>query len=70
MLADLALEFNVQAFVYSSTLQPTPEPHHTPEYSRLSKQAIERHCKSLTEKGLNWMSVLPQRPYTQRRSSR
>jgi len=55
MLADLALELKVEAFVYSSTLQPAADASHTPEYSRLSKQAIEKHCRSLTEKGLNWV---------------
>lgn len=55
MLADLALEFKVQAFIYSSALQPDPKPGQTPEYSRISKRKIENYCKSLTEKGLNWM---------------
>jgi hypothetical protein len=54
MLANLALEFGVEAFVYSSALQPAADKAETPEYSRLCKQAIEKHCKSLTEKGLKW----------------
>ncbi|KAK4444228.1 NAD(P)-binding protein [Podospora aff. communis PSN243] len=59
MLANLALEFGVEAFVYSSALQPAADEAETPEYSRLSKQAIERHCKSLTEKGLKWTIIQP-----------
>jgi len=55
MLADLALEFKVQAFVYSSALQPAADATQTPEYSRLSKKEIENHCKDLTQQGLNWM---------------
>lgn len=54
MLADLALEFGVQSFVYSSALQPDPDDDSKVEYSRISKRAIEQHCKALTEKGLNW----------------
>ncbi|KAK0647108.1 hypothetical protein B0T16DRAFT_329164 [Cercophora newfieldiana] len=59
MLADLALDFNVEAFVYSSALQPSADTSVTPEHSRLSKQAIEKHIKSLTEKGLNWIIIQP-----------
>lgn len=55
MLANLALEFNVGAFVYSTTLQPAPRDEEVNEYSRLAKRAIELHCKGLTDKGLNWM---------------
>ncbi|KAK5655860.1 hypothetical protein OQA88_5399 [Cercophora sp. LCS_1] len=59
MLANLALEFDVKAFVYSSALQPEPRPDQTPEHSRISKKKIENHCKSLTEKGLNWIILQP-----------
>lgn len=55
MLANLALEFNVSAFVYSTTLQPAPRDEDVNDYSRSAKRAIELHCKSLTGKGLNWM---------------
>jgi hypothetical protein len=55
MLADLALEVKCPVFVYSSALQPTPKPDYAPEYSRISKKAIESHCRQLGELGLNWM---------------
>jgi hypothetical protein len=55
MLADLALEVKCPVFVYSSALQPTPKPDYAPEYSRVSKKAIESHCRQLGELGLNWM---------------
>jgi len=55
MLANLALEFKVGAFVYSTTLQPAPRDEDINEYSRTAKRAIELHCKGLTGEGLNWM---------------
>jgi hypothetical protein len=57
MLVDLALEFKVEALVYSSTIPPGPDLDDAFDASRLSKRAIESHCKSLGEKGLNWRLV-------------
>lgn len=54
MLADLALEFRVSVFLYSSSLQPDPVDE-TVEHSRLSKREIEKYCQLLGERGLNWV---------------
>ncbi|KAM0249500.1 hypothetical protein ACHAQJ_009048 [Trichoderma viride] len=59
MLVDLALEFKVDALVYSSTIPPGPDADDAFDASRLSKRAIELHCKSLSERGLNWSIVRP-----------
>ncbi|KAK1831531.1 hypothetical protein QBC39DRAFT_92973 [Podospora conica] len=59
MLANLALEFNVAAFIYSTTLQPAARNEDINEYSRTAKRAIELHCQSLTERGLNWIILQP-----------
>ncbi|KAK0704384.1 hypothetical protein B0H67DRAFT_648827 [Lasiosphaeris hirsuta] len=59
MLADLALEFKVQAFIYSSALQPVPGNDDTVEFSRLSKLAVENHCKKLGKEGLHWILLQP-----------
>ncbi|KAK1755480.1 NAD(P)-binding protein [Echria macrotheca] len=58
MLADLGLEFHVQVFIYSSALQPDPGDQ-TVEYSRLMKRDVEKHCKTLGERGLNWVILQP-----------
>ncbi|KAK3339817.1 hypothetical protein B0T25DRAFT_574706 [Lasiosphaeria hispida] len=59
MLADLALEFKVEAFIYSSALQPVPGNDDTVEFSRLSKLAVENHCKKLGKEGLSWILLQP-----------
>jgi hypothetical protein len=55
MLADLALEYRVSAFVYSSALRlgPTYDDHEKLSYR--AKVLIERHVKSLGKNGLPWM---------------
>lgn len=55
MVADLVIEYGVEVFIYSSTLQPSANPDKTPNYSRISKKAIEDHCRGMGSKGLNWM---------------
>ena len=56
LLADLALEFRVQTFVYySSTMRPGTEEGDFLDPSRRAKQRIEVYCQELGEKGLNWM---------------
>jgi len=59
MLADLALEYRVSAFVYSSSLRlgPTYDDHE--KLSRRAKVLVERHVKSLGENGLPWVIVRP-----------
>jgi hypothetical protein len=55
MLADLALEYRVSAFVYSSALRlgPTYDDHE--KLSGRAKVLVERHVKSLGENGLPWV---------------
>jgi len=55
MLADLALEFNVQAFVYSSTLQVGAEEDDVQDHSHKAKLNIEHYCESLGRRGLNYV---------------
>ncbi|QYS97510.1 NmrA domain-containing protein [Trichoderma simmonsii] len=59
MLADLALEFKIDAFVYSSTIPPGPDLDDAFDASHRSKREIELYCKSLGERGLNWTIVRP-----------
>ncbi|KAF9245744.1 NAD(P)-binding protein [Melanogaster broomeanus] len=59
MVADLALEYGVSTFVYSSDERAGEK---NDEYLKLSwrgKASIERHVKSLTEKGLSWTIMHP-----------
>lgn len=57
MLADLALEFKVDALVYSSTIPPGPDLDDAFDASHRSKREIELYCKKLGESGLNWTLV-------------
>ncbi|PTB68582.1 NAD(P)-binding protein [Trichoderma citrinoviride] len=59
MLVDLALEFKVDALVYSSTIPPGPDMDDAYEASHRSKREIELYCKGLGERGLNWTIVRP-----------
>ncbi len=55
MLVKLGVEFDVKAFVYSSSLQPAPDYDENVQFSRLSKRKIEGYCKAAgEEEGLNW----------------
>jgi uncharacterized protein YbjT (DUF2867 family) len=57
MLADIALEYHVRAFVYSSSMRAGPkyEAKLDMKPSGLAKRNIEVHCRELGEKGLRWM---------------
>lgn len=54
MLADLALEFKLDALIYSSTIPPGPDLDDAFDASHRSKREIELYCKELGERGLNW----------------
>lgn len=54
MLVDLALEFKIDALVYSSTIPPGRESDDALDASHRAKREIERYCKNLGERGLNW----------------
>lgn len=55
LLADLALEFKVEVFVYSSAIQVGPSEDDHLDNSHRAKPKIEDYCKDLGSKGLNWM---------------
>lgn len=54
MLVDLALEFSVDALVYSSTIPPGRDLDDAYDASHRAKREIELYCKELGERGLNW----------------
>lgn len=54
MLADLAFEYKVQSFIYSSAVRAGPKYENELKLSGLAKRNIERHCMALGEKGLPW----------------
>ncbi|KAL7926139.1 hypothetical protein ACQKWADRAFT_281865 [Trichoderma austrokoningii] len=58
-LVDLAVEFKVEALVYSSTVPSGADVHNGFDASRLAKREIELYCKSMSEKGLSWSIVQP-----------
>ncbi len=55
MLADLALEFRVQAFVYSSTIPAGLNDGDALDHSHKAKRRLELYCEELGPKGLQWM---------------
>jgi len=55
MLAELALEFDVKAFVYSSSIPAGIKDAQIIDLSHKAKWNIERCCMELGTKGLNWM---------------
>ncbi|CCU74976.1 NmrA-like family protein/NmrA family protein [Blumeria hordei DH14] len=59
MLADLALEYGVQSFIYSSGSRAGPKYEHLLTLSGQAKAAIENHCKDLGPKGLSWTIIRP-----------
>ncbi|KAL7808145.1 NAD(P)-binding protein [Trichoderma gracile] len=59
MLVDLALEFNVDALVYSSSIPPGQDLDDAYDASHRAKLEIELYCKGLGERGLNWTIVRP-----------
>lgn len=57
MLANLALEFHTQIFVYSSMILLDPAAEDMCDPSHLAKRNIEIYCKGLRKKGLNLVQV-------------
>lgn|ERR1700735_4270761 len=58
-MADLALEFKVSVFVYSSFERRGDQFDDEQVLSGKAKVNIERHVRQLGEKGLPWTYVLP-----------
>ncbi|KAL1864543.1 hypothetical protein Daus18300_007558 [Diaporthe australafricana] len=59
LLADLALEAQVKAFVYSSSIQVGPSKDDAVDNSHRGKVEIEEYCMGLGSKGLNWIIIRP-----------
>ncbi|KAH7886158.1 NAD(P)-binding protein [Phlebopus sp. FC_14] len=59
MMADLALEYGVSTFVYSSAERGGDENDENEKLSGQAKVAIERHIKSLSGQGLSWTIMRP-----------
>jgi nucleoside-diphosphate-sugar epimerase len=57
MLAEIALEYGVKVYVYSSAIRAGPkyEDHLEGKPSAIAKRNIEIHCKDLGTRGLPWM---------------
>ena len=57
LLADVALEHGVKAYLYSSAMRAGPkfEDQLDRKPSGLAKRNVELHCKALGEKGLPWV---------------
>jgi hypothetical protein len=54
MMADLALEYGVSTFIYSSAERAGDKNDENEKLSGRAKVSIERHIKSLSDKGLSW----------------
>lgn len=54
MIADLALEYKVEAFIYSSAMRGGPKYEDQLKLSGRAKANVEKHCMELGEKGLLW----------------
>lgn len=59
MLADLALRYGVECFLYSSATRAGPKYEDLCERSQMAKSRIERHCRDLGDQGLPWTQVFP-----------
>ncbi|KAF9225404.1 NAD(P)-binding protein [Gyrodon lividus] len=59
MMADLALEYGVSTFVYSSAERGGDKNDENEKLSGQAKVSIERHIKSLSNKGLSWTIMRP-----------
>ncbi|KAE8444449.1 hypothetical protein EG329_000540 [Mollisiaceae sp. DMI_Dod_QoI] len=59
MLADLALQYQVQAFVYSSSFRAGEIHEADLKLSGKAKSNIERYCQELGQKGLPWTILRP-----------
>lgn len=57
MLANIALEYRVEVYVYSSAMRAGPKYEDKLDLkpSAKAKRNIEEHCVALGEKGLRWM---------------
>ena len=57
LLADMALEYGVEAYVYSSAMRAGPKWEEKLDLkpSGKAKRNIEGHCRVLGERGLKWM---------------
>ncbi|CCM00285.1 uncharacterized protein FIBRA_02315 [Fibroporia radiculosa] len=59
LMADLALEYGVSVYIYSSAERAGPAHDDEEVRSGRAKMLIERHVKSLGEKGLSWTIMRP-----------
>ncbi|PSS06762.1 hypothetical protein M430DRAFT_46100 [Amorphotheca resinae ATCC 22711] len=59
LLADLALKYKVQAYIYSSAMRSGPEHEDTLILSGRAKANVENYCMVLGEKGLPWTILRP-----------
>jgi uncharacterized protein YbjT (DUF2867 family) len=57
LLADLALQYGVELFVYSSAARYGPKYEPQLTLSSAAKRNVEIYCKELGAKGLNWTWV-------------
>lgn len=57
MWADVALDYKVKVFVYSSAMRAGPNHEENLEFkpSKKARRNIEKHCRALGERGLRWM---------------
>lgn len=56
-MADLSLEYEVSHYIYSSAERGGESWDEDTTLNRRAQVMIERHVKSLTEKGLRWTYV-------------
>lgn len=54
LLADLALNYRVKAFIYSSSFRAGEKYEAELVLSGKAKANIERHCMELGQRGLSW----------------
>src|SRR5205085_10203387 len=60
MLADLALKYGVECFIYSSAVRGGPKYEDLCKKSALAKSRVERHCRDLGDKGdIPWTIIRP-----------
>ncbi|KAG4438282.1 hypothetical protein IFR05_006217 [Cadophora sp. M221] len=59
LLADLALEFGVECFLYSSRMGGGPRYENELKLSGLAKRNVERYCEELGGRGLGWTILRP-----------
>ncbi|KAH8687360.1 hypothetical protein BGZ60DRAFT_465721 [Tricladium varicosporioides] len=59
LIADLALLYGVETFIYSSSMRSGPKYVDGLKLSGRAKANVERHCMELGEKGLPWTILRP-----------